>query len=258
MSHQWTLAHRHCLHIMATHYPESSWIDRGAIFNDVFGLRLSAEKVRDEYGGHKNGKRHQPGGVKPTRSLMWNDDVCRDEFRLPGPYTQEQAQMRQHLLQRIQASINQLGLSRNQGLMAINMIPGRIRADNNAPAGGPPAAQPAATLPAPAPASASAAPDTTLAAQGTPSSSAALDNTAADDLPTDPALGGRLWYHTQEVIKVGGRFVYRDVPGISRSVTPRQTWRRKVDFTPTFTPTVQVCDQGSCMVCRRDRPVRDD
>jgi hypothetical protein len=253
MSHQWTLGQRHCLHIMATHYPESTWIDRGTIFNHVFTVSLAYDKVRDEYGGHKNGRRNMPNGVKPTRSLMWNDDVCRDEFHLPGPYTQEQAQVRRDMLRRIQRSINDCGLSTNQGLMAINMIPGCIRADNNSPAGGALAAQPAANVPAPASSSAT----TTLAGQSASSSSATADNTA-DSTSTDPALGGRAWYHTQEITKVGERFVYRAVPNLSRSVVPAETWKRLVEFSPTVTRSVQVCDQGRCMVCRRDRPIRAD
>lgn len=131
MSHQWTLEERHVLHILATHFPQSYWTDRGAIFNDVFGSNLAHTKVRDEYGGHKNGRRNPPSGIAPTRSVMWNDHVCRDEFHLL-PYSQQQVQVRRQLLQRIQASINSLGLRNSNGLGAINMLDSRVRADTNA------------------------------------------------------------------------------------------------------------------------------
>ena len=243
MAHQWNLDQRHALHILATHYKDSTWADRGAIFNDVFGLQLSHEKVRDEYGGHKNGMRNAPTGIAPTRSLMWNDHVCRDEFNLPGPYNQQQAQDRRQLLQRIQASITRLRLDRNQGLMAINMIQGRIRADNNFPA---------LAGPAPPVATAAAAPasNTTAPAGTTASSSSA----AAGSASIGPAQGGRPFYHTQEIIKEGGRFVYRPVDNISYSVTPTNTYRRQVEFSSTLTMNVQVCDLAVCSVCRHGRP----
>ncbi|GAB7333653.1 hypothetical protein MBLNU13_g05210t1 [Cladosporium sp. NU13] len=246
MSHQWTLAERHALHIMATHYPQSTWADRGTIFNDVFSVNLSHEKIRDEYGGHKNGMRNPPSGIAPTRSLMWNDHVCRDEFNLPGPYDQQQAQDRHQLLQRIQASITRLGLARNQGLMAINMIPGRIRADNNSPALAAPAA------PTAAPAATPARNTTAPTGAGASSSSAAAASSS-----TDPAQGGRPFYHTQEIVKEGNDFVYRPKEGLSFAVTPSKTYRRLVKFSSTLTMTVQVCDQAVCIVCRHGRAPRD-
>ena len=246
MAHQWNLDQRHALHILATHYKDSTWADRGAIFNDVFNLNLSHEKVRDEYGGHKNGMRNAPTGIPPTRSVMWNDHVCRDEFNLPGPYDQQQAQDRRRLLQHIQASITRLGLARNQGLMAINMIPGRIRADNNSPA----LAAPTGAVANPAPASASNT--TALAGAGASFSSAAAATTS-----TDPAQGGRVWYHTQEIVKEGNDFVYRSKDGLSYDTTPSNTYRRLVKFSSTLTKTIQVCDQAVCSVCRHGRAPRD-
>lgn len=241
MSHQWTLDQRHALHILATHYNDSSWPNRGAIFNDVFGVNLAYAKVRDEYGGHKNGMRNAPSGIAPTRSLMWNDHACRDEFNLL-PYDQQQVQDRRRILQSIQASITRLRLDRNQGLMAINMIPGRIRADNNSPALAAPAA--AVANPAPAPASNT----TALAGAGGSSSSAAAATTAC----TDPAQGGRPWYHNQEFIKQGDKFVYRPVEGLSYAVTPTKFYRRPVWFSDTLSMSVQVCDQSVCRVCRHE------
>lgn len=249
MSHQWTLAERHALHIMSTHYPQSTWADRGAIFNDVFNVQLAHEKVRDEYGGHKNGMRNPPSGIAPTRSLMWNDHVCRDEFNLPGPYDQQQAQDRRQLLQRIQASITRLRLDRNQGLMAINMIPGRIRADNNSPALAAPAAPAAAPAPAP--------PSNTTALSGPSASSSSAPAATATTTTTYPAMGGRPWYHTQDIGKEGNKFVYRPVAGLSYDVTPSKTYPRPVEFSSTLTKTIQVCDQAVCMFCRRGRATRD-
>lgn len=246
-SHQWNTDQRHVLHILATNYKDSSWADRGAIFNDVFGVHLSHEKVRDEYGGHKNGMRNAPSGIPPTRSVSWNDEVCRDEFRLPGPYNQQQAQLRQQLLQRIQRSIRNLRLDRNQGLMAINMMDHRIRADNNSPALPAPAAAVANT------AAASASNTTALAGASASSSSAPAATTS-----NDPAQGGRLWYHTQEIVKIGEEFVYRSVDNISYSVAPSNTYRRTVKFSSTLTKTIDVCDMAVCMECRRGRAPRDE
>lgn len=243
-SHQWNTDQRHVLHILATHYKDSSWVDRGAIFNDVFGVNLAYTKVRDEYGGHKNGMRNAPTGIAPTRSVSWNDEVCRDEFGLPGPYNQQQAQLRQQLLQRIQRSIRNLRLDRNNGLMAINMVVGSTRADNNSSA-------PAAPVANPAPVTAS---NTTALAGASASSSSA----AAATTSTDPAQGGRLWYHTQEIVKEGGEFVYRPKDGLSYSVTPSNTYRRTVKFSSTLTKTIAVCDMAVCMECRRGRAVRDE
>ena len=177
---------------------------------------------------------------------MWNDHVCRDEFNLPGPYDQQQAQDRRRLLQHIQASITRLGLARNQGLMAINMIPGRIRADNNSPA----LAAPTGAVANPAPASASNT--TALAGAGASFSSAAAATTS-----TDPAQGGRVWYHTQEIVKEGNDFVYRSKDGLSYDTTPSNTYRRLVKFSSTLTKTIQVCDQAVCSVCRHGRAPRD-
>jgi hypothetical protein len=241
MSHVWTLEERHGLHVLATHFPQSYWVDRGAIFNHVFGLQLSHEKIRDEYGGHKNGRRNAPTGP-PTRSVMWNDHVCRDEFNLL-PYSQQQVQTRRNLLQRIQASITQLGLRNNNGLGAINILDNRVRADTNVLFRA--AATAAVANPVPAPAS-----NTTAPAAATASSSSA----AAGTTSTDPAQGGRPWYHTQEITKEGDRFVYRPVDNLSYSVTPTNTYRRTVEFSSTLTVTVQVCDLAVCSVCRHGRP----
>lgn len=245
-SHQWNLDQRHALHILATHYKDSSWVDRGAIFNDVFGVHLSHEKIRDEYGGHKNGRRNAPTGIAPTRSVMWNDHVCRDEFHLSGPYNQQQAQVRRQLLQRIQASINSLGLSNQDGLLGITMHSNCVRADTNVMYIAPHAAPVANAAAAPAS-------NTTALADASASSSSAAPTTTS----TDPAQGGRLWYHTQEIVKEGEDFVYRPKEGLSYSVTTSNTYRRTVKFSSSLTKTIEVCDMAVCMECRRGRAVRD-
>lgn len=146
--HTWTIANRHCLHILATHYPNSTWLLRGAIFNHVFYTNLAYSYVRDEYGGHKHGRRGMP--TKPSRSLMWNDHICRDEFHLPGPFDATQQADRAIVLQQIQNAINFLGFGNRPGLGAVNMVPGMVRADTNTVAGGaPPPAVPAAPRPPP-------------------------------------------------------------------------------------------------------------
>jgi hypothetical protein len=121
------------------------------------------------------------------------------------------------------------------------MIPGRIRADNNSPALAAPAA--AVANPTPAPASNT----TALSGAGASSSSAAAATTS-----TDPAQGGRPWYHNQEFIKQGDKFVYRPVEGLSYAVTPTKLYRRPVWFSDTLSMNVQVCDQSVCRVCRHE------
>ena len=101
----WSIEKRHCLHILATHYPTSTWAERTAIFNDVCNDNRTANQVRDEYGGHLAGQRVRPNGLKPTRSVQWNDHVCRDEF-VTGPFTQQQQIDRGTIFDRIQTSIS--------------------------------------------------------------------------------------------------------------------------------------------------------
>jgi hypothetical protein len=104
----WTSQKRHCMHVLATHYPDSNWPDRAAIFNVVCNERRTANQVRDEYGGHKSGR--FVAGQKQTRSKMWNDEICRDEFGLPGPFNPQQQIDRGTVLLDIQTAINTLGL----------------------------------------------------------------------------------------------------------------------------------------------------
>jgi hypothetical protein len=85
MSSKWTAKERHCMHLLATHHQGSSWPDRAAVFNAVCAENLTSSQVPNEYGGHSAGRRRP--GVKPTRSVMWNDVICRDEFNLPDPFT---------------------------------------------------------------------------------------------------------------------------------------------------------------------------
>jgi hypothetical protein len=109
-SHKWTLQQRHFLHTIATHYPESTWAQRGKIFNFVYSTTFrNSDKIRDEYGGHKSGKRVE--GTKPTRSTQWNDHVCRDEFKIPGGFDAQQTTDRRAILQNIQGAITSLGMS---------------------------------------------------------------------------------------------------------------------------------------------------
>lgn len=147
----WTINERHCMHILATHYPYSSWVDRAAIFNEVFTETLTATQIRDEYGGHKAGQRNRPGNLKPTRSVQWHDHVCRDEFNLSGPFDLVQQTDRGILLQEIQNAIVTLGLTRNKGLRAVALVNGMDMADTSlAPVGAAAAAPPPVIAPVPA------------------------------------------------------------------------------------------------------------
>jgi hypothetical protein len=251
-SHTWTLEQRHFLHIIATHYPESTWTQRGKIFNSVFSTNFAnSDKIRDEYGGHKSGKRVE--GSKPTRSTKWNDEVCRDEFRIPGGFNQQQVADRRAMLQRIQGAITALGMSREGGLMALNVVVGMIRADNNV-VSLPPPAPPVAT-PAPAPAvSTSSASSSTPAAQATTSSTTAVGlSTNSNSSTTAAAQGNRPFYHSRELRKsttTTDHFVYTSVLGLSYSVIPTKTYKRYVEFPSNLTKQVEVCALEACGVCK--------
>lgn len=249
MSHSFNVPQRHCLHIMFTHYPEATWPDRGRIFNEIFQTNLTYTRIRDEYGGHKAGKRDQPGGAKPSRSLQWNDHICLDEFGL-GPYSPQQVQDRRNMLIQIQAAITRLGLDRTQGLMAVNVTVGMIRADNNIVAG--PALGAAGTNPAPAPAASTAAPSSSaLGGQAAASSSTTTGPSVGHS--TDPARGGRPFYHSREFApheSLGGHFSYKPVQGLPYGATPEKTYRRMVEFSPGVIVQAQACEFGSCTVCK--------
>lgn len=233
----WTIAERHCLHILATHYPQSGGVDRAAIFNHVFNTNIAWDKLRDEYGGHRAGNRNRPNGQKPSRSLQWNDHVCRDEFN-NGGFDQQQAADRAQILQQIQGAINTLGLAADPDLASINIVAGMTRADTNVAA---PAAQqqtaPAAT-----------------AGNTSGNAAASFSSTAATTTAgTDPAHGGRAWYHTREIFREGNEFVYRPNGRVDYNMPqPSQTWGRQVRFPDGITRQVEVCDVKSCPnVCGR-------
>lgn len=44
----WTDEKRHCMHLLATHYPSSSWPDRARIYNLVCADNRTPNQVRDE------------------------------------------------------------------------------------------------------------------------------------------------------------------------------------------------------------------
>lgn len=262
MSHSWTIAERHCLHILATHYPDSTWVDRAAVFNRVFSSNMTHQQIRDEYGGHKAGQRNQPGGKKPTRSVQWNDHVCRDAFRIAGGFNATQQTDRRNMLQSIQTAINALGLTGNDGLGAISMVTGIIRADTNVVAT---AAAVAPGLNAPFPAPAAAGPSAAAPPTGQPaatSASAPAGNTAANDShdteadddneETDPARGARDFYHVRELQRQVGSdvFLYRPVDGTPYDVEPAGTFERTVRFPGDLVLRVDVCDFSKCSVCR--------
>lgn len=260
--HTWSLEERHALHILATHYPNSVGADRTAIFNQVFSLDMSWEKIRDEYGGHKAGSRNRPGGLKPTRSIMWNDHVCRDEFGLPGPFDQQQAADRLAILQRLQAAINSLGLSGRPGLGAISILPGMQRADTGAvPSSSNTAAQaPAAYLTATAsgPAGGGNNIDDEDAEQdeqentgeGGEGETAEEEQAEGDENKADAEHGGRDFYHVREVVKVGDDWVHQPIPGLAyRATVPTSTWFRKVNFADSVVKQVRICDIRRCGVC---------
>jgi hypothetical protein len=251
-SHAWTLEQRHAMHIMATHFPESTWTQRGKIFNYLYGTTFpEGIKIRDEYGGHKSGKR--VAGYKPTRSTKWNDDVCRDEFKIAGGLNAQQVADRRSILQAIQGAITDLQMSREHGLMALNVVEGMIRADNNAislPTPTAPVANPApapAVSTAPTPSSAPVAPSTTT------SSTAVGLSTNANSSTSAAAQGNRPFYHTREVKPHStrtGYFVYNPVMGLSYSVVPNKTYRRYVEFSADVTKQVEVCALKECAVCK--------
>jgi hypothetical protein len=246
-SHKWTLEQRHFLHIIATHYPESSWAQRGKIFNSVYSTTFpNSDKIRDEYGGHKSGKRVE--GTKPTRSTQWNDHVCRDEFRIPGGFDVKQITDRRAILQSIQGAITSLGMSREHGLMALDVVEGMIRADNNAVSLPAPAASVA--NPAPAPAVSASAPT----AQAATSTATAVGLSATANSSTSVAAqGNRPFYHSRELRPsetTSGHFVYKPVLGLSYSVVPTKTYKRHVEFSAGITQHVNVCALEACGVCR--------
>jgi hypothetical protein len=274
MVSHWTDTKRHCMHLLATHYPSSSWPDRAAIYNRVCADNRTANQIRDEYGGHTAGRRNRQGGGKPTRSVRWNDEICRDEFGLPGPFDAQQQIDRGTILRDIQAAINTLGLSGNAGLGAVSLVAGMQLANvalANSNTGGVAPAAPAAT------ASSSAAPlagtaTTAVSAQAGTSSTAVTapatdaaandgsdddegdDDESDDDGLVDPANGGAAWYHSWEIQRDGtrGRFVYRAIRGLPYDDdSPPPTFARRVRF-PALGPQyveVQVCAVGPCPVC---------
>lgn len=262
MVHTWTTDERHCLHLLVTHYPESSWEDRAAISNRVNGHNFIVGTWRDEYGGHKAGRRNRSDNKKPSRSTMWHDDICRDEFEIAGGFDARQQQDRLNMLQRIQAAINQLGLSGSPGLGAVDVRPGWISAGTNVIVTAATYVAPANVV-APAPAAPALPAASAPTGQATASSSAPAGNTAGndddDDDPeadedndeTDPAKGARDFYHGQELRREGEEFVYTPVLGISYDVTPGKTWKRTVRFPNNLIMVIQVCDHASCRVCRR-------
>lgn len=262
MVHAWTSDERHCLHLLVTHYPDSSWADRAAICNRVFGHNFIIGIWRDEYGGHKAGQRNRPNGKKPSRSTMWHDDICRDVFEIAGGFDARQQLDRLNILQRIQAAITQLGLSGSPGLGAVDVRPGRINAATNVMVTAATYVAPAVVA-APAPAAPAPVVAPTPTGQATASSSAPAGNTAGNDDDdddaeadedndeTDPAMGARDFYHSRELPRVGEEFVYTPVPGISYDVTPSKTWRRTVRFPNNLIMVVQTCDLASYRVCGR-------
>ena len=171
MVSRWTDQVRHAMHILSTHYPGSDWHDRAAILNLVCVETLTPNQVRDEYGGHVSGRRNRPGNVKATRSLMWNDEICRDEFGLPGPFNQAQQVTRGTILRDIQAAIVTLGLGSSAGLGAVNLVAGMDRANVALAAAGP--GEPTSTAPVAAMSAATtAAPPAALAGPSTASAPA--------------------------------------------------------------------------------------
>jgi hypothetical protein len=251
-SHAWTLEQRHAMHIMATHFPESTWAQRGKIFNRIYGTTFpEGIKIRDEYGGHKSGKR--VAGFKPTRSTKWNDDVCRDEFKIDGGFNSQQVADRRAILQSIQSAITHLQMSREHGLMALNVVEGMIRADNNAVSLPDPTAPVVTPAPAPAvsaiPSSSSAPP----APSTTTSSTAVGLSTNVNSSTTAAAQGNRPFYHSRELRKSTttiNHFVYTPVMGLSYSVVPSKTYKRNVEFSAGVTKQVEVCALKECVVCK--------
>jgi hypothetical protein len=233
------------MHIMATHFPESTWAQRGKIFNHIYGTTFpEGIKIRDEYGGHKSGKR--VAGYKPTRSTKWNDDVCRDEFKLGG-FNAQQVADRRAILQSIQGAITHLQMSREHGLMALNVVEGMIRADNNAVSLPAPTAPVANTAPAPAVSTAPAVPCST----STPTAVGLF--TPANSSTTAAAQDNRPFYHSRELRKSNtttDHYVYTPVMGLSYSMVPSKTYKRHVEFSTDVTKQVEVCALKECAVCK--------
>jgi hypothetical protein len=170
----WTDQRRHCMHLLATHYPTSTWPDRAAIYNLVCVDNRTPNQVRDEYGGHTAGRRNRQGGGKPTRSIRWNDEICRDEFGLAGPFNAQQQIDRGTILRDIQAAITSIGLNGNAGLGAVNLVAGMELANvalaNSNTAGIPLSGPTAAAAPGPAPFLTGPAPATAPTRPGTSTS----------------------------------------------------------------------------------------
>jgi hypothetical protein len=108
-----------------------------------FSSSLKAEDlpglVCDEYGGHNDGRREKNGKkLKPSRSTMRNDEVCRDAFNLHGPFdvgyfTETQKDIRRDLLERIQTSIMGLRFTFAKGLDKFDVLEDMDRADTREP-----------------------------------------------------------------------------------------------------------------------------
>ena len=274
----WTSQKRHCMHVLATHYPDSNWPDRAAIFNVVCNERRTANQVRDEYGGHKSGR--FVAGQKQTRSKMWNDEICRDEFGLPGPFNPQQQIDRGTVLLDIQTAINTLGLSGHTGLGAVSLVTGMDLANvalANSNTGGivaavapAPVVVPAAPLAGPGTTTvvSQAGTTTTTTAAAGPSASANNDesdndeseNGSANDESEDEEIvnageGGAAWYHSWEIKREGGRsgaFVYREISGLPYDEqNPPPTFPRRVKFPAMAMQefVVRVCAVGSCHIC---------
>jgi hypothetical protein len=269
VSSRWTEGVRHCMHILATHYPTSSWADRAAILNLICNETLSPNQVRDEYGGHPSGRRNRPGNAKATRSFMWNDEICCDEFGLAGPFTQAQRVTRGTMLRNIQAAIVSLGLGNNTGLGAVNLVAGMEMANfalatvagttaTMAPAVAPSvAAAPPATLAglsstAPAaqagPCTATTAPTAQTGHKRTRS-----DSDSDDGIMVNAEDGLAAWYHSREIVREGpsGHLTYREIPGLSYDQPPMSTIGHRVRFPARGMEwiRIRICDAGGCELC---------
>lgn len=177
----WTDEKRHCLHILATHYPSSSWAERVAIFNQVCNDTRTANQIRDEYGGHSAGQRDRSDGRKPSRSIRWNDIVCRDEFGLAGPFNRQQQVDRGTILHNIQATIVLLGLNGSGALSTVTLVAGMAMADVSLAPGNTAAAAPPTAAPD------TAASTTTLAGHTASASPAQHSTSAARSSASGPA-----------------------------------------------------------------------
>lgn len=268
MVSRWNEGVRHCMHILATHYPTSSWADRATIINHICNETLSPNQVRDEYGGHTSGRRNRPGNAKATRSFMWNDEICCDEFGLAGPFTQAQQVTRGTMLRDIQAAIVTLGLGNNTGLGAISLVAGMDMANVALAtvAGTTTATAPAITAAASASAPALAGPSTTAStAQAGPSTTTSALTTQTGHKRTRSDLdsaGGSIvnaedglaaWYHSREILREGpsGHLTYREIPGLSYDQPPMSTIGRRVRFPAKGMEwfDIRICVAGGCELC---------